>query len=149
MEILSCINYLAVERKVGDIYPTESLEAFRWKPHRRTIIHRHDGDVVFANGLQVLHGVPDGEPGTPDRIRVGVNHQHASVVCWIPGDVLVDPLHRQPAVAHELLLHRIEVYDGHEVEGDGDNGGGCEVLNGTHPGIQRESVLENLAEVFG
>ena len=42
----------------------------------------------------------------------------------------------------------MEVDDGHEVEGDFDDGGGGEVLHGTHPGVQCQGVFENLADVF-
>ena len=69
-------------------------------------------------------------------------------MCRVPGDVLVVPLHAQKTVAHQLLFDRVEVDDGHELEGDGDDGGGGEVLHGSHRGVQRQSVFENLVEVF-
>ena len=111
-------------------------------------MQRYDDDVIFADGLQVLHGVLDGESGTPHLVRVGTNDKDTSIACRIPGDVLIDPFHLKPTVAHQLLLHRVEVDDGYEVEGDVDYGSGGEILHGTHPGVQDQGVFENLAEVF-
>ena len=129
------MTYLDVEGKIGHIHPAESLETFRRIPHSRAIIDRYDGDVIFADGLQLLYGVLDSKSGTPHLVRVGTNGVNSVIVRRIPGDVLIDPFHLKPTVAHQLLLYRVEVDNGHEVEGDGDYSRGSKILYGTHPGV--------------
>ena len=74
------VHYLYVEGKVGHIHSAEGFEAIGGKPKHCTVEQCREKNVVFPDGLQLLHGVHDGKRGPPYFIRVWADQIDVSVV---------------------------------------------------------------------